>query len=164
MLHPRPLHWLASSAVALCVSSCAPDDERSRIVTDLPGDGYALFKVSPGRAQRVAFVIEMRDVVEGNFVLLYTPNEPTSSGWFELDAGAYVPCRHYGPDRTAEVELGCIVPNGHGALVDAVVARNISQQLLLRHELGDDDSESCASCKKPAPGGWYAVMRIASIR
>lgn len=39
MLRPRLLRWLASSAFALsalCVSGCAPDDERERIVTELP--------------------------------------------------------------------------------------------------------------------------------
>lgn len=164
MLHPRPLHWLASSAFALCVSGCAPDDERSRIATELPGEGYALFKVSPGGAKRVAFVVEMRDVEEGNFVLLYTPMEPKSSGWFDLDASAYLPCRHYGPDSTGDVELGCIVPNGHGALVDAVVASPSTKQLLLRHQLGDEETTEETTKQKTTPktpGGYYAVMRIA---
>jgi hypothetical protein len=153
---------LASSALALCVAGCAPDDERSRIVTELPRDGYALFEVKPGGAKRVAFVVEMRDVDEGTFVLLYTPKEPTSSGWFELDAGAYFPCRHYGPSSTEDVDVGCVVPGGHGALVDAVVAGGSgSSQVILRHELGDDEPDASCSCTKNAPIGWYAVMRIA---
>jgi hypothetical protein len=152
---------LSSAALALCVAGCAPDDESSRIVTDLPRDGYALFEVKPGGAKRVAFVVEMRDVDEGTFVLLYTPKEPTSSGWFELDAGAYYPCRHYGPDSSDEVDAGCIVPGGHGALVDAVVAGSGSSQVILRHELGDDEPDASCGCTKSAPSGWYAVMRIA---
>ena len=147
---------LASSALAFCVAGCAPDDERSRVVASLPRDGYAQFEVKPGGAKRVAVLVEMRDVDEGTFVLLYTREEPTSSGWFELDPDAYVPCRHYGPDST-DVDVGCIVPSGHGAIVD-VVAANGAAQTILRHQLGDDPD---ASTTTSTSGGWYAVMRIA---
>lgn len=162
MFRRRLFHWLASAAFALCVSGCAPEDERSRIVTELPREGYALFEVSPGGAQRVAFVVEMRDVKDASFVLLYTPNEPRSSGWFEIDPNAFYPCRHYGPDSTDDVELGCIVPNGHGALVDANEAKSWPSSVLLRHQLGDAEPSSDSSTEtknKAAPGGFYAVMR-----
>lgn len=151
---------LLASSIA-CVAGCAPDDERSRVVTELARDGYALFSVEPGGAKRVAFVVELRDVEEGSFVLLYTPKQPVSSGWFELDASAYYPCRHYGPDSTDDVELGCVVPNGHGAIVDAVVAQPGSSQLVLRHQLGDGVEDRACGCTKSAPSGWYAVMRVA---
>lgn len=152
----------ASSALAFCVAcvaGCAPDDERSRVVTQLPRDGYAQFEVKPGGAKRVAVIVEMRDVEEGTFVLLYTRKEPTSSGWFELDPDAYVPCRHYGPDST-DVDVGCIVPSGHGAIVDVVVATG-SSQTILRHQLGEGDEDASCGCTKSAPAGFYALMRIA---
>lgn len=153
--------FLASSALALSVAGCAAADDASRIETDLPEDGYALFQVKPGGAKRVAFVVEMRDVEEGRFVLLYTPKEPASSGWFELDADSYFPCRHYGPNSTDDVELGCIVPDGHGAIVDAVVAEPGASEVILRHQLGDGVEDAACNCTKSAPAGWYAVMRIA---
>jgi hypothetical protein len=161
MLQARPLRWLASSVLALCVSGCAPDDERSRITTQLPPEGYALFRVSPGNAKRVAILVEMRDVKDASFVLLYTPKEPKSSGWFELDATDYTPCRHYGAESIDDVELGCVLPNGHGALVDVVDAKPWPSTVLLRHQLGDGLEDLSCKCTKPAPGGWYAVMRIA---
>lgn len=153
----------ASSALAFCVAGCAPDDDRSRIVTELPRDGYALFEVRPGGAKRIGVVVEMRDVEEGTFVLLYTPQEPTSSGWFELDPDAYLPCRGYGPESTDDVDVGCIVPGGHGAIVDVVVADGAAQTIL-RHQLGDDGDASTGastSTTSGTSGGWYSVMRIA---
>ena len=161
MLHARSLRWFASSALALCVSGCAPEDKRSRITTHLPPQGYALFQVSPGGAKRLAIVVEARDVKDASFVLLYTPKEPKSSGWFELDPNDYFPCRHYGTESVDDVELGCVVPNGHGALVDVVDAKPWPSTVLLRHQLGDGLEDASCKCTKAAPGGWYAVMRIA---
>jgi hypothetical protein len=161
MLHSAPLRWFASSALVLCVSGCAPDDKHSRITTHLPREGYALFKVSPGSTKRAAVIVEMRGVKDATFVLLYTPKEPKSSGWFDLDAGIYPPCRHYGAESTDDVELDCMVPNGHGALVDIAYAKPWPSTVVLRHQLGDGLEDSSCQCTSNAPNGWYAVMRIA---
>jgi hypothetical protein len=163
----RNIAWLAALPLCLFASACAaPEEDRERISTVLSEDGYALFRVEPGSAQRVAFLVEMRDVAEGRYVLLYTPSKPPSTGWFELAADEYVPCRHYGDDETDEVELDCLVPGGHGAIVDGfTVTQSGAPQKLLRHRLvapitTSTTTSSSSSSKPKAPSGYYAVMRI----
>lgn len=145
-LHRRARSF-APFGLSLSLAACAPHDERSRIHAELPADGYALFRVQPGGAKRVAVLVEARGVTEGDFVLLYTPAAPQSTGWFAIDPEQFVPCRHFGAEATDEVELGCVVPGGRGALVDAAVASPSTEQLLLRHQV-------------TTKGGYYAVMRV----
>lgn len=147
-LHRRA-RTFAPLGLSLSLVACGPGHDRQRLRTELPEDGYALFRVEPGGARRVAFVVEMRDVDEGDFVLLYTRSAPQSTGWFAVDPVQFVPCRQYGADAAEEdLELGCVVPGGRGALVDVAAGSPAKSQLLLRHEV-------------IAKTGYYAVMRVA---
>jgi hypothetical protein len=145
-LHRRARSF-APLGLSLSLAACGPD-HRQQLHTDLPSEGYALFRVEAGGAKRIAVVFELRDVPEGELVLLYSPSEPQSSGWFAIDPAQYAPCRQYGADAAVDdIELGCVVPGGRGALVDVQAASPGSEQLLLRHQL-------------LAKGGYYAVMRV----
>lgn len=145
-LHRRARSF-APLGLSLSLAACGPD-HRQQLRADLPPEGYALFRVEPGGAKRIAVVFELRDVPEGELVLLYSRSEPQSSGWFSIDPAQYAPCRQYGADAAADdIELGCVVPGGRGALVDVQASSRGSEQLLLRHQL-------------LARGGYYAVMRV----
>lgn len=136
--------------------------------TALGPDGYALFKAQHEGGSRLAFFVELRDVPEGTYVLLHTKKAPSSTGWFELDPSDYAACKRYGADAVEERTLDCMLPDGHGDLVDVVVvsaATSSSSRALLRHEIAAPTFRSSSSCSSDCSStatleGHYAVMRV----
>jgi hypothetical protein len=180
------MKWLSLFALAFvwCIGCAPPSDTKAhRIEARLDEEGYALFRADFRNASRGAVLVEMRNAPPGTYVLLHSRKAPESVGWFALDVGAYAPCRRFGKDAVDRIEVDCVVPGGHGELVDVVTIASMrllpakdpalddrapADTTLLRHEVtcrcearGSSSSESSAAeSKETHTYGYYAVMRV----
>ena len=153
--------------VVFC-SACGPTQEPARMSTALGPDGYALFKAQHEGGSRLAFFVELRDVPDGTYVLLHTKKAPSSTGWFELDPSDYAACKRYGTEAVDERTLDCMLPDGHGDLVDVVevsAATSASSRAVLRHQIDAPTFSSSSSCTRDCSStatlaGYYAIMRV----
>lgn len=173
MLRPLLLSVVLASAVG-----CAVHTDEQHLATVLDDDGYALFRVKSGGAERVAVLVDLRDVPEGTYVLLHSPSPPPSVGWFQLDPADYEGCRP-DDDLTRGPRLTCMVPGGHGEIVDIVRVFREPDQLwstaetasrpdvasgVLRHATFSPTPPAAASASssssRPSRNEYYAVMRV----
>jgi hypothetical protein len=167
---------LAGILLGLCVPlsvACDSSHGERRINTDLGSDGYALFRAHAPGGYRLALLVEIRSAPQGTYALLHSRNPPQSVGWFDLDVEQFAACKRYGEAANTPTALGCVLPDGHGDLVDVVeVGATERPDALLRHELvpiplpaptsRSSSSASSHSSSTPVPptDGYYAVMRI----
>src|SRR5690349_13765754 len=98
----------ALALVALTVPGCDDDQEHSQLDATMKSDGYALFAVDNNRQQRNDVSIKIKDAEpNATYALIYSPDAPTSSGWFQLDVNSRSRC---GGDLGPHCEL----PSGAG--------------------------------------------------
>lgn len=143
---------LASIVAVLAASAvgCEPDEEHSSLDATMKSDGYALFAVDNNRQQRNDVTVKVKDAEpNATYALIYSPNAPTSSGWFQLDVNAKSRCG-------GDVGPHCDIGSGFGYLVDWIKVPEGKTEVTLR-----DDRCGCdARNDSKAWTGHWAVMRI----
>lgn len=163
----QAFRFLAVVAVGGVLVGClepAPAPVRTRrLDAVLDSDGYALFHVKPGVEDRTAVLVELRRPAPGTYVLLHSVAAPRSVGWFDLDPNDFAPCRRYGDDEVEDTGLDCLVPDGHGELVDVITIapEEPAKTAVLRHAFRQCTGWCAADMAPPTMEAHYAVMRIA---
>lgn len=142
-----------ASIVALLAATavgCERDEEHAQLDATMKSDGYALFSVDNNRQQRNDVTIKIKDAEPGStYALLYSPDAPTSAGWFALDVNAKSRC---GGDLGPHCDIG----RGHGYLVDWIKVAEGTTEITLR-----DDRCGCdARNDSKSWTGHWAVIRV----
>lgn len=145
----------AALAAVLAVSAstlvgCGDNEEHAQLDATMRSDGYALFAVDNNRQQRNDVSIRVKDADPGaTYALLYSPEPPTSAGWFQLDVDSRSRCG-------GDLGPHCEIQGGFGYLVDWVKVPEGTTEITLR-----DDRCGCdASHESKSWTGHWAVMRI----
>lgn len=155
MAHDRRLTPAVTlAALALAAAStlvgCVDKEEHAQLDATMKSDGYALFAVDNTRQQRNDVSIKVKDAEPGaTYALLYSPEPPTSAGWFQLDVTSRSRCG-------GDLGPHCEIQGGFGYLVDFVKVPEGSSEITLRDARCGCDAKNDS---KSWTGHW-AVMRI----
>lgn len=154
----KPLARLVPGATLLCLTAlaasslvgCADKEEHAQLDATMTSDGYALFAVDNDRQQRNDVTFRVKDAEPGaTYALLYSPDAPTSAGWFQLDVSSRSRCG-------GDLGPHCEIQGGFGYLVDFVKVPEGATEIVLR-----DDRCGCdAKNDSKSWTGHWAVMRI----
>lgn len=132
------------------LAGCADKEEHAQLDATMKEDGYALFAVDNGRQQRNDVTVRIKDAEPGStYVLIYSPDPPTSAGWFAFDPTTRSRCG-------GDLGPHCEITGGFGYLVDVLTVREGESEVILR-----DDRCGCdAEHDTRSWTGHWAVMRV----
>lgn len=148
-----PISVVALAAfLGLSAGGCDEDQEHAQLDATMKSDGYALFSVDNNRQQRNDVTFKVKDAEpNATYALLYSPEAPTSAGWFQLDVSSRSRCG-------GDLGPHCEIPGGAGYLVDWIKTGDgtATTEITLR-----DDRCGCdARNDSKAWTGHWAVMRV----